>query len=280
MVAQHDVSTQRAVSGGASQVEASLSALARFGTPDAFVIARETSAHASVVDELLVTGRPIFVEKPLCTSDVDAQRFANVGEGSVFVMDKWRYHPGVRALREIVRSGTLGSLVGMRLRRNQPGTHHQDVESPWTLLPHDLAIVDELLGEVPPLLDVVGDVLDGWTHGVTARFGTDPWVVVESFGRSPRKEREVLVLGTEGAAVLDDGYASVVSIHRFANGGELVLDRTVDATGELPLLAELREFVAFVDGGPPPRAGAASGARHVRIINEILNRLRPTGMNS
>jgi hypothetical protein len=40
----------------------------------------------------------------------------------------------------------------------------------------------------------------------------------------------------------------------------------VDAPGELPLLAELRAFVGFVNGGPPPRSSAAEGAAVVKAI--------------
>jgi len=42
-----------------------------------------------------------------------------------------------------------------------------------------------------------------------------------------------------------------------------------EARGELPLLAELRAFVQFLDGGPPPRSSADEGAAMVQAIASL-----------
>ena len=39
--------------------------------------------------------------------------------------------------------------------------------------------------------------------------------------------------------------------------------------GEWPLLAELRAFVAYLGGGPPPRSSAAEGALMVARLAEL-----------
>ncbi len=208
----------------------------------------------------------------MCTNPAVARQLADRAAGQLFVMDKWRYHPGVALLAELVRDGTLGAIVGLRLRRNEPGSKHRDVTAPWTLLPHDLAIIEELIGSIPPIQDVVADWSANLISGITARLGSDPWVVIESFSRAPRKEREVIVFGTEAVAVLDDGYATQVVLHAQAPDGSFGPIRRLEIAGEMPLLAELREFVGFVAGGALPRAGANDGARHVEIIDELLSR--------
>lgn len=271
VAARHASSQERAQQGGAKRIVASTAELLS-SQPDGYVIATEVSSHVQAIDALLPTGRPLFVEKPMCADVAEARRIADCAEGQLFVMDKWRYHPGVNALSALVRGGSLGRITGVRLRRNQPGSHHHDVDAPWTLLPHDLAIVEEILGAVPPLIDAVADRLGPKVHGVSARFGTDPWVVMESFTRLPRKEREVLVFGTEAIAVLDDGYAEELIVQTIGDAQSFGPIDRLPIVGEMPLLAELREFTEFIAGGPPPRAGAAMAARHVEIIQQVIDR--------
>lgn len=65
---------------------------------DGFIVATPTVTHADVLDQLLPYNKPIFVEKPL-TSDVQrAHHLMQSGKGKIFVMDKWRYHPGIDAI--------------------------------------------------------------------------------------------------------------------------------------------------------------------------------------
>ena len=81
------------------------------------VVATPTATHAEVVEEALGLGVPVFVEKPL-TADVEsARRVAAIAPDRLFVMDKWRYHPGVRELARIAQSGELGPVVGIHARR-------------------------------------------------------------------------------------------------------------------------------------------------------------------
>src|SRR5215212_9753121 len=62
------------------------------------VVVTPTATHAEVVESLLDRDVPVFVEKPLAPDADTARRLAALGEGRLFVMDKWRYHPGVEEL--------------------------------------------------------------------------------------------------------------------------------------------------------------------------------------
>jgi predicted dehydrogenase len=266
VAARHESSRQRARDGGANSIVSSVRELTAILGITGFVVVTETSNHAQAIDALIATGLPIFVEKPLCGDAVDARRIADQGDGQVFVMDKWRYHPGVAVIRQLIMEGALGTVTGIRTRRNQWGSKHDDVDAPWTLMPHDIAIVDELLGAVPELISVRADVHRGKVEGVVATFGTSPWVVVECFARAPRIEREILVFGTTGIAVLPSGSSDHVQVFR---SGSLDPD-LLEALGELPLLAELREFVEYLRGGKAPRAGVVRAAAHVLIIENVI----------
>ncbi len=116
---------------------------------DGYVVAAPTIHHAACIGEIARRERPVFVEKPLTTEPATAHSLASTLEGRLFVMDKWRYHPGVLKLAELAKSGALGEIEAIRTFRLGWGNPHKDVDSIWILLPHDLSIALEILGYLP-----------------------------------------------------------------------------------------------------------------------------------
>src|SRR6476646_6231973 len=98
---------------------------------------------------------------------MSARRLAAAAPDRLFVMDKWRYHPGVAELARIARSGELGPVVGIHSRRVTLGHRYSDVSTVWIHAPHDLAIALELLGSVPEPRHAVAEVVGGEMAGLT-----------------------------------------------------------------------------------------------------------------
>src|SRR5690242_12250530 len=146
VVARSPASADRASAGGADMV---VRTVAELPPTEAVVVVTTTSSHVDVLDQVLPLGVPVFVEKPMCRDPADAARLAAAAGDRLFVMDKWRYHPGVELLGRIARTGQLGTVLGLRTIRVGWGTTHDDVDGIWTLAPHDLAIALEILGSVP-----------------------------------------------------------------------------------------------------------------------------------
>ena len=261
VVARSDASVARASEGGATAVVSEIGAL---GTVAAIVVVTPIATHAAVVQEALEQTVPVFVEKPMCDDVEDADRLVALAPDRLFVMDKWRYHPGVRALAEIGRTGRLGRPRGLRTIRVQSDNRHLE-DACWVLAPHDLAIALEVLGELPrPVAAAglwVGDRLVTM-HAVLETEGA--WHVAELSERAPHVERRVELHCDDGLAVLEGGWDEHVVIHTPAGGSE-----RVEAPGELPLLAELRAFVDHVAGAAAPKSSAAEGAATVRTIAEL-----------
>jgi predicted dehydrogenase len=262
VVARSPASRGRAEEGGAASIVASVEELPEV---EGGVVASSTITHAAVTEALLGRGIPVFVEKPLTADVGEAERLAAIEDGRLFVMDKWRYHPGVEALAEIARSGELGSVVGLRSTRISWGHRFDDVDTVWIHAPHDLAIALEILGTVPPARYAVGERGDGSLTGIYALLGDDPWVVVEISATAAARRREIKLVCEGGVAWLADAYADHVAVA--PTGVDEPERRAVSA--ELPLLRELRAFVEHVDGGPPPRSSAPEGVEIVRRIAEL-----------
>lgn len=270
VVARSEASIGRAREGNATAIVPDLDSL---GEVDGVVVSTPTATHAEVVGEALELGAPVFVEKPL-TDDVDSARsLAAAAPDRLFVMDKWRYHPGVLELARIARSGELGAPVGIHTRRVTLGHRYTDVNTVWIHAPHDLSIALEVLGEVPEPRSAVPELVDGELAGLTGILGESPWLVVEVTTLAPAHRRELRLVCEEGVAQLDGAEAGAVVI---ACAGKIDADSVERRPigDEMPLLAELRAFVEHLQGGPPPKSSAADS---VAIVEAVAGLIALTG---
>jgi predicted dehydrogenase len=266
VVARSEASRERAEEGAAAEIVTDTSNLTEV---DGIVVSTPTTTHAEVVGEALEHGVPVYVEKPL-TADVEsARRLAAAAPERLFVMDKWRYHPGVAELARIARSEELGPVVGIYARRVALGSPHRDVNTVWIHAPHDLSIALAVLGEVPKPRMAVAELVDGEVNGLTAILGESPWMALEVSALAPGHRRELRLVCEQGVAQLDGGYAEHVVVGRPGQLNEDGVERR-PIEGDLPLLAELRAFVEHLRGGPPPLSSAADGLLIVETIAEML----------
>jgi predicted dehydrogenase len=262
---------QHAAAAGAISV---VSDLHQLPDVEGLVVVTPTSTHADVIDALLPRQVPIFCEKPLCNDPVRADHLAKVGEGRVFVMDKWRYHGGVRALAAIARSQELGPVVGLRTCRLGWAHHYVDVDCVWTLLPHELSIAAEIFGALPiPRAAMADRGTDGVLGMVTLSGLPDRrWHASEISIRSPAHRRTVTLVCRDGSAELTDAYADHLTIvnvpaaHGWAHDPRSVA-RPI-AT-DMPLLAELDVFLKYLRGGPRPKSEVIEAAQAVARIAEF-----------
>jgi predicted dehydrogenase len=148
VLARSEATAERARAGGAAAV---VSGVAEAGEVDGAVVVTPAPHHAQAIEELAPLGVPIFCEKPLVTDPADGQRLLELCGERLFVMHKWRWHPGIEALARLAADGTLGTPAGVRSYRLGWGPFHFRVDSVDTLAPHDLSIAIAVLGHLPPV---------------------------------------------------------------------------------------------------------------------------------
>lgn len=267
VVATSSESRQNAESGRADAIVAQLRDLPE---ADGYVVASTTVTHAEVIGELLDRGAPVFTEKPMTCDLQSARNLAGRGESRLFVMDKWRYHPGVERLGEIARSGELGEVIGLQTWRLGWGNPHLDVHSIWILAPHDLSMAIEILGRIPTPRAAVASRWEGVVSGLKGLLHDDgPWHALEVSSAHPRTRRAARLECEDGVAILSDSYESHIEVYRpgWQPADEV---ETIPISTAMPLLRELEAFVAFLDGGPPPRSSALEGLAVVEAIERLL----------
>ena len=153
----------------------SVGALQVAGDPDELpdcegvVIATPTATHAQVIQRALSRQVPVFVEKPMTSDAGEARRLAEHADGKLFVMDKWRYHPGVEELGRIHETCELGKPLGMHLYHGGWGHPHADVDVSWVLLSHCLSIFLEIFGVLPDTIHGFAERLEWEDRGASRR---------------------------------------------------------------------------------------------------------------
>jgi predicted dehydrogenase len=228
------------------------------------VVATPTVLHAAAVEALLPRGIPIFCEKPLTADAATARRLTTAAADRLFVMDKWRYHPGIACLRDIARSGELGPVRALETVRHGWVHAHADVDAIWILAPHDLSIALEILGALPAVYAATGTRAGAGGARLVGTLGSDPRVRIDVGSVTPTR-RQVRLRCAHGDAVLDDAYSDHVTVTRSGAPPE---HRVIGL--DPPLRRELHAFLAHLAGGPSPKSSGADGA----LIVETIERLR------
>jgi len=239
---------------------------------DGYVVASPTITHASVLETLVETGKPLFVEKPMTNDPRLARRLVEVAGDRIFVMDKWRYHPVVEAMREEIAAGNIGEVLAIHCIRQGWSNPHSDVSGLWILAPHDLSIVLHLTGRLPPLVAAFPAAPGRADLGVTARLGGEgfPNVMLDVGIASPEHRRRCQVIGARGCLELRDGYEERMFARDGAPGDPAAVERVRMTSAAMPLKAEIDRFLAFVAGtGPAPMSSAAEGLLIVERLAEI-----------
>jgi predicted dehydrogenase len=119
---------------------------------DAVVVATPPSTHVAVALEAIEAGKHVLVEKPLAPNSSGARQLIQAAtEAGVTLMvgHTFEYNPAVRKLRELVRNQELGELYYIDSARLNLGLYQTDVNVILDLAPHDISIINNVLGRKP-----------------------------------------------------------------------------------------------------------------------------------
>jgi len=115
-------SSAQALAGDGCRAFADHRDLLAAGLCDAFVIASPNHTHAAIMGDVLASGKPILVEKPLATTPAACRAVIDLARGAedrVWVAMEYRYMPPVQRLLREVAEGTAGRLRMIAIREHR-----------------------------------------------------------------------------------------------------------------------------------------------------------------
>jgi predicted dehydrogenase len=116
---------------------------------DAVAIATPVSTHYLLAKRCLEAGLHVLVEKPLAATVREGQSLLMLAgrcQRVLMVDHTYLFSNAVRRIKELVDEGELGDLYYVDSIRINLGLFQHDINVVWDLAPHDLSIVDYVLG--------------------------------------------------------------------------------------------------------------------------------------
>jgi predicted dehydrogenase len=258
---------------------------------DAVVLATPVPTHAELATRVLEAGKHCYVEKPLATTVLDAQRAVDAAEKAgriLMVGHLLEYHPAVTRLKQLLDEGELGSLYYVYGNRVNLGQLRAEENALWSLGAHDVSVVLHLIGEEPVECSAHGEsYVRGGVQDVVfcyLRFPAGQVAHLHLSWLDPHKERRITVVGSKRMATFDDmrtegkltvydkGFDQDASSwgEYITRAGESFSPRLANAE---PLRLECEHFIDCIRERRTPRSDGHSGLRVVRVLEALQRSL-------
>ncbi len=120
------------------------------GDSDIIVIATPVYTHFDLAKQSLEAGKHIWVEKPFTATTAEGEALIEIADKKglkIFVDHTFIYTGAVRKMKELVSRGELGKILYFDSERINLGLFQRDVNVVWDLAPHDLSIMNYVLGD-------------------------------------------------------------------------------------------------------------------------------------
>jgi predicted dehydrogenase len=119
---------------------------------DVVAIVTPVMTHYELAKTALENGKHIFVEKPFTFNSRQAEELIELADRKhlkIMVDHTFLFTGAVRKIKQLLDAGELGDLYYYDTMRVNLGLFQHDVNVVWDLAPHDLAIMDYVLGDQP-----------------------------------------------------------------------------------------------------------------------------------
>jgi predicted dehydrogenase len=177
---------------------------------DAVAIVTPVSTHFELARMALENGKHVFVEKPFTATSCQAEELVELAERKhlkIMVDHTFLFTGAVRKIRELIEDGVLGDLYYYDSTRVNLGLFQHDVSVIWDLAPHDLSIMDYLIGTKAEAVVATGaSHLNGHADVafITVYFPGNTIAHINVNWLSPVKVRTTLIGGEKKMLVWND----------------------------------------------------------------------------
>lgn len=266
---------------------------------DAVVIATAVKTHFPLAKASLLSGKHTFIEKPMAASAHECEELVEIARQKGLVLmtgHTFLYSPAVRKIKEIIAKGDLGEIRYISARRLNLGLFQKDINVAWDLAPHDISIVQHIIGENPLTVNCRGSAhITPGIEDVTTMCLSYPGkrtAIIHSSWLDPRKVREMTIVGSKRMIVYDDvatlekirifdarvecppHYDTFAEFHYAYHYGDVYSPYIKQ---EEPLKTECQHFLDCINQGATPLSDGRQGLELVRILEASSESLKQGG---
>jgi len=180
------------------------------GDCDLVVIATPVATHYPIAKKALENNKHIWVEKPFTASVSEAEELIEIAESrnlKIFVDHTFIYNGAVIKMKELIEKDELGNILYFDSERINLGLFQKDVNVIWDLAPHDLSIMQFILGKKAKAISANGianfNGKENIAH-ISIYFEDNCFAHFHVNWVSPVKIRRMIVGGTKKMLVYDD----------------------------------------------------------------------------
>ncbi len=264
---------------------------------DAVAVVTPVWTHYGLAKMALLAGKHVFVEKPFASTSAEAEELIEIAQRTnltIMVDHTFLFTGAVRKIRQLIDEGTLGKLYYYDSTRVNLGLFQHDINVVWDLAPHDLSILDYLIGARPEAVVATGEThLNGFEDVafITVYFPNNIIAHVNVNWLSPVKVRTTLIGGEKRMLVWNDleadekikiydkgvlvkNHDGVYQLLVSYRSGDMWAPRVEQTEA---LRAEIEYFIDCINHRTTPFNDGVAGLRIVRMLEAADRSLKQKG---
>lgn len=264
----------------------------------AVAIATPPATHYAIAKACLENGLHCLIEKPITDHLHEAEDLVAIARRNdlrLMVGHTFEYNPAVREIRRMIVAGEVGDVYYIDAVRTNLGLFQLNTDAMWDLAPHDISIVNYLLGETPVSVSAHAGSFVLQDFGVNdlvylhMEYPGGKLASVRVSWLDPNKTRRTTVVGNKKMLVYNDT-ENIEKLRVYDKGVEP--PPYTDSYGEFqasyrngnvtiphisweePLRIQCQHFLSSILTGSTPQSDGVSGLRVVEVLEAARTSLR------
>ncbi len=238
---------------------------------DGVIICTPTSTHFEIASKIVKLKIPVFVEKPLASSSIEAEKLVKlVKENNTILMVGYieRFNSAVVYLKQLIKNGELGEPILLEFHReNRWSGNVKDVGIVHDTSVHDIDTARWLFSSEPKsIFSRIGSVSKSHDDFVMIMLGfkEDKTAFITSNWITPKKTRELSAIFSNGIVKLD-----FITQELIIENNEGTKRPRINKAE--PLVLELKNFIECIEGKSKPLITGKDALNTNRIADAVVS---------